>query len=605
VSLELLASFWHSVPALWPSILGTLAVILLFSGLDDLIPLTICLVHRLRHRKPAVVPSLGDFLADERRIAIFVPCWKESRVIGNMVRHNLAAICYRNYDFFLGVYPNDHETVEVADQLAATFKNVHVAACPHPGPTSKADCLNWIYQRMTLFEEAHRTRFDTVVLHDAEDLIHPEALAVINRERATYAMVQIPVLPLPTPFGEFTHAVYCDEFAEFQVIDMPARQHSESFIPSNGVGTGFAREILDRLASERDNLVFDPASLTEDYEIGVRIHELGHAQLFVPLTIGGKGYVATREYFPRTLRSAIRQRTRWVTGIALQCWERHGWRGRWRTRYWFWRDRKGLFANPLSLATNLLFLAGAGDWLQSAYSHRPWAFAIANPKILALCWFTLFLQSFRLALRAMYVARIFGLTFALGVPLRCFHGNLVNCCASLGAMWRYLHARLHRRPLAWLKTEHAYPSREALLLHRRELGEVLVASSYLSETQLQRIRAEMPDGADLADYLLMRGLLADEDLCKAISLQSGVPSTRVDIRRVKPRIARTLPAHVEQRFGIVPFSVEDGRLLVAGATVPPPTAFDELKAFTRLPIEFLLVTKRNYQELRAVQVAAK
>jgi bacteriophage N4 adsorption protein B len=590
----------QSFPSIWPIALAALALLLLLSGLDDLVPVLICLVHRIRHRKPAIAPSLGDFLGDERRIAIFVPCWKESGVIGNMVRHNIAAICYRNYHFFLGVYPNDEATVEAATQLAATFENVQVAACPHPGPTSKADCLNWIFQRMTLFEEAHNVRFDTIVLHDAEDLIHPEALSVINRQRVTYAMVQIPVLPIPTPFGDFTHAVYCDEFSEFQIIDMPARQHSESFIPSNGVGTGFAREILDELARERGNLVFDPASLTEDYEIGVHIHELGHPQFFAPLKAGGKGFIATREYFPRILRSAIRQRTRWVTGIALQCWERHGWRGSWRTRYWFWRDRKGLLANPLSLLTNLLFIAGAGDWFASVYLHRPWAFAVANPRIAALCWLTLLLQSVRLTLRAACVARLFGFMFALGVPLRCFHGNLVNCCASIGALWRYLCARLQRRPLVWLKTEHAYPSREALLLHRRELGEVLVASGYLSEDRLASIRSEMPPDAELADYLLAHCVLSDEDLCKAMSLQSGVPAARVNTRRVKPRIARTLPAHVEARFGIVPFSVQDGRLLVAGAAVPPPDAFDELKGFTRLPIEFQLVTKRTYQELRAL-----
>lgn len=590
----------HAFAHIWPPFLGVLAAVLLLSGLDDLVPLWICAVHRLRHGKPEIAVTLGEFLGEERRIAVFVPCWKESGVIGNMVRHNLAAIAYRNYDVFLGVYPNDQLTVDVAAHLAETFRNVHVAECPHPGPTSKADCLNWIYSRMASFEKTEGVYFDTIVLHDAEDLIHPEALQVINRERATHAMVQVPVLPLPTAFGEFTHGVYCDEFAEFQTIDMLARQYSGSFIPSSGVGTGFAREILERLARERDGMAFDPQSLTEDYEVGVYIHALKQQQLFAPLTLGGKGYIATREYFPRTLRSAIRQRTRWVMGIALQCWERHGWRGDWRTRYWFWRDRKGLLANPLSLLTNLLFLAGAGDWVQSVYQHRPWAFAVANPKIVAICWLTLALQSVRLTLRAACVAKVFGPMFAAGVPLRCFHGNLVNCCASLAAMWRYLHSRLHRRPLAWLKTEHAYPRHEALVLHRRDLGEVLAAAGYITERVLARVRAEMPPNGDLADYLLMKRLISEDDLCKAIGLQSGVPSARVDPRRVKARIARTLPAHVEKRFGIVPFNVQDGRLLVAGASVPPPAVFEELRSFTRLPIEFQLVTKRNYQELRAL-----
>jgi bacteriophage N4 adsorption protein B len=292
-------------PSVWPSILALLAVLLLLSGIDDLVPLIICLVHRFVNRPAAVDPSLGEFLRQERRIAIFVPCWKESGVIGNMIRHNLAAICYSNFDFFIGVYPNDEPTLATASHLADSYRNVHVAACPHPGPTSKADCLNWIYQRMLLYEEEHGISFDTVVLHDAEDLIHPEALGLINRARATYAMVQVPVLPLTTPVQEFTHGIYCDEFAEYQTIDMPARQLSHSFIPSNGVGTGFARGILDELARERGNRVFDPASLTEDYEIGVHVHECGYEQLFAPLRHDDRGWVATREYFPRRVRSAI------------------------------------------------------------------------------------------------------------------------------------------------------------------------------------------------------------------------------------------------------------------------------------------------------------
>jgi bacteriophage N4 adsorption protein B len=594
VSLLWLAAF----SSVWPWILASLAVLLLLSGIDDLIPLIICLGHRFVNRRAAADPSLSEFLKQERRIAIFVPCWKESGVIGNMIRHNLAAICYSNFDFFIGVYPNDELTVAAVGHLADSYRNVHMAACPHPGPTSKADCLNWIYQRMLLYEEEHGVSFDTVVLHDAEDLIHPEALGLINRARATYAMVQIPVLPLTTPVQEFTHGIYCDEFAEYQTIDMPARQFSRSFIPSNGVGTGFARVILDELAHERGNRVFDPASLTEDYEIGVHVHECEYGQLFAPLRHDDRGWVATREYFPRRVRSAIKQRTRWVTGIALQCWERTGWRGSWRTRYWFWRDRKGLITNPLTLVTNLLFTLGLTDLVASAATHRPWAFAVSNPKIVFLCLMTLVLQCLRLGIRMVCVERIFGLVFALGVPLRSFHANLVNCLASLAAIWRYANARFRGQPLVWLKTEHAYPSRDALLLHRRELTDVLVSSGFISEEMRLRIRQEMPADADLADFLLNNGIISDDDLCKAMSLQSGVPSARVDPRRVKARVARSLPAHVEERFGIVPFGLQDGRLFVAGARVPPSSLFEELQAFTRLHVEFQLVTRQNYEELR-------
>jgi len=173
----------------------------------------------------------------------------------------------------------------------------------------------------------------------------------------------------------------------------------------------------------------------------------------------------------------------------------------------------------------------------------------------------------------------------------------------LGAIWRYLDARLHGRPLVWLKTEHAYPHRDALPSHRREFADVLTGSGYITEDKLTGIQKEMSPNDDLADFLVRTGELSDEDVCKIISLQSGLPWTRIDARSVKPRVVRSLPAHVEERFRIVPFGLQDGRLLIAGPRVPPPTMFDELRSFTKLPVEFQLVPEHNYRELRGLRSA--
>src|SRR5215469_1504260 len=61
----------------------------------------------------------------------------------------------------------------------------------------------------------------------------------------------------------------------------------------------------------------------EDYVNGLRLHNLGCSQVFVPLSGRGSEIVARREYFPQTARTAVCQRSRWITGIAVQCWERH------------------------------------------------------------------------------------------------------------------------------------------------------------------------------------------------------------------------------------------------------------------------------------------
>jgi adsorption protein B len=587
-----------SFSLVWPGSLATLACLLLLSGIDDLVPVLICLCYWLFHtRRPRTACRRQEADAAERRIAIFVPCWREAKVIEGMVRQNLARVRYRNFDIFLGVYPNDQATCDAAFDVAAGFPNVHVVVGPNAGPTSKADCLNVIYRGMVNFERNCDFRFDTIVLHDAEDVIHADALTIINRERARYEMVQIPVLPLPTPAADFTHGIYCDEFAEFQLIDMRARQYSRSFIPSNGVGTGFARDVLEQLAHSRGAEIFDPSSLTEDYDIGVQIHYAGFRQLFYPLERGARGIIATREYFPRKLRSAIRQRSRWITGIALQSWERHGWRGPWRTRYWFWRDRKGLFTNPLSLLTNVIFVAGLTDWILSLSLHRPWDFGVSNPLIVKLCVLTSCLQAFRLTLRSICTARLFGFAMGLSVTFRCFHANFVNCAASACAVRNYVYSRLHRKALTWNKTEHAYPVRVADDPHRTDLGEVLVKCGYISQPMLDIVRSHLPPGQDMAEFLMVNRLIAEDDLCRAMSLQSGLPWLDVDVRQVKREVLRSLPVHLEKELKVLPFHVSAGRLHVAATRVPEAHVYEAVSKFTRLQIEVQLVTRVNYAQL--------
>ena len=225
----------------------------------------------------------------------------------------------------MGVYPNDPLTSEAVDQVARVDARVHLALCPHNGPTSKGDCLNSTFNAMVEYEQRHGIDFEIVVIHDAEDLVHPQALRLINWFSREYQMVQVPVLPLATGPGEWTHGVYCDEFAEFQLKDIPVRQALAGFLPSNGVGTGFERSALESLRAQNRGFIFDPDCLTEDYETGLRMFSAGYRQIFVPVRLEKNGPVATREYFPRQRRAAIRQRSRWVAGIALQGWERHGW----------------------------------------------------------------------------------------------------------------------------------------------------------------------------------------------------------------------------------------------------------------------------------------
>jgi len=581
-----------------------LAVWILLSGLDDLVLDAVCLRYWLQlrwQRRCPFQPPLEEQWREVRqaRVAIFVPLWHEHKVIGGMLEHNTAAIKYSNYDFFIGAYPNDHLTIEAIREAEARFPNVHLATCPHDGPTSKADNLNWIYQRMLLYEEERECHFDIVVTHDAEDLIHSEALGWINYFMQASDMVQIPVLALPTPLWEFTHGVYCDDFCEYQTKDMLARQLLGGFIPSNGVGTGYSRRALEALASASGNRIFEPTCLTEDYENGLRLHRLRALQRFVPITRFNGSFVATREYFPRRFKAAVRQRTRWITGISLQSWERNGWRGGWRQKYWFWRDRKGLVGNPVSLLANWILIYGVATYLWSRHAGTPWGLAemASHWAGLWLLWATLFLQLWRTAVRMACVTRVYGFGFAAAVPLRTLWANWINCLATVSAVKRFALAKLRGRPLVWIKTEHAYPSRGALMEHKQRLGEILVKCHFLAPEEVESALAAKPPDVRLGEHLIRQGRLSEEQVYEALSRQQNIPLLHLDSKDVRRRVARTLPAAVSRQWKVLPFRISAGSLFLASAELPTDEMQQALRQHVKLEVRFQLITAGNYERL--------
>jgi len=577
------------------SLLAPLSAALLFSGLDDLFVDLVWgwawLKGQFRPAASLFPPGLRQLeSARQSPIAIFVPLWQEHEVIARMLEHNLASIRYANYHVFAGCYPNDPETQAALETLAARFPRVHAAVCPHDGPTSKADCLNWIYQHLLLQEEASGERFEIIVTHDAEDLVHPEELRWINYYASRYDFVQTPVLPLPTPWWEITHGVYCDEFAEYHSRDMTVRSLLGGFVPSSGVGTGYRRDALERLAASFSNRIFEPEALTEDYDNGLRLKRLGATQAFVPLAPRGSlDFVATREYFPRSFGAALRQRTRWTMGIALQSWQKFGWKGTAAEVYWLWRDRKGLLTNPLSVLANVVFFYG----LATEIWNR------ATPLAMRLAGATFALMVLRTAVRMACVARIYGVLLAFGVPLRVMYGNVLNAMATGQAVVRFLYARAHGVPLKWVKTEHSYPGRASLLTHRRMLGEILVSAGQISGRDLaEALRARAP-GMRLGEYLVRRGYLTEACLYEQLAFQQGLPWVEVDAATVRPAVAHVFPRQVAESLAVLPFRVVDGGLDVVSPDAPTARTLATLREICTLEVRFHLVTPTEFERLAA------
>ncbi len=582
-----------------------LAIWVLINGVDDLIiDFAAVAAWLTTRRKPPLTEEELDGVP-QKRMAIFVALWHEHRVIQKMLDNNVQRLRYPRYDFFVGAYPNDAPTLASIKEAMKRYPQVHLSVCPHDGPTSKADCLNWIYQRMLLYEEEHDVRFDMILTHDAEDLIDPDALRWINYHAQTHDMVQIPVLALPTPLREISHGVYCDEFAEYQFKDMIARQWMGGFIPSNGVGTGFSRRALEMLAERNSNRIFEPSCLTEDYENGFRIHAMGLPQRFIPIHFRFGRPIATREYFPRQFSTAVRQRSRWVLGITLQSWEHHGLAESLRYIYWFWRDRKGIVGNLVTPLTNLLYIYGVTTLAIATSTGQPWGLAREASDFSSFVATGLGIQGLHVSFRIWCSWRIYGLRFACGVPVRVVAGNWINCFATCRAIWTYANARLRGRPLRWVKTEHAYPSRSALLPDRKRLGEILAGSGWITQLQLEEALAFQPPGRRLGEHLVELGLISDQDLYAALALQHRLELGKPEPELVSPDITRALPASVARKWRVLPFRVAAGEIYLAGAELPDEAMQDDIRRFCSLEIRFRLVTPGEFEELATEYLVVK
>ncbi|HEV8163053.1 MAG TPA: glycosyltransferase, partial [Actinomycetota bacterium] len=250
---------------------------ILINGLEELWVDANYMVRGLHRRDRRIVTLEELRAAPPRRIAMMVPAWQESDVIERMLDHNLGSLDYDPalLDIFVGTYSNDPATQRKVEAVARRSPNVHKVVVPHAGPTCKADCLNWVYQGVALAEQRSGQRFDILLMHDAEDVIHPLALRLYSLLIPKHEFVQTPVFSLPLPRTKLVGATYIDEFAEHHLKDMLVREAMGGLVPSAGVGSAFARDAFEEIALAHDQNPFNVDSLTEDYEVGLKFRLAG------------------------------------------------------------------------------------------------------------------------------------------------------------------------------------------------------------------------------------------------------------------------------------------------------------------------------------------
>lgn len=433
---------------------------LLIGGLDDLAMDLLFIARAVRRRlfvyslHPRMTAATLPASAAPGTVAVFVPAWRESEVIGLMLRMCVARWRQGDFRIFVGAYPNDWPTMDEVRAMAREDKRVHLVVLPHPGGTTKADCLNHIWAAM-LREEARRgAPFKAVVLHDAEDVVHADEIRLFDRMIDRFDMVQLPVLPLLSQRSRWIAGHYADEFAEAHGKHLVLREAIGAAVPSAGVGCCFARRMLGAIALDRGGAPFDATSLTEDYEIGLRIAERNGRTVFVTMRDAAGELICTQEHFPETLSAAIRQKARWMAGISLAGWDRLGWRGSLRERWMRLHDRR---ASLSALVLFAAYLATLGHGVTLALSLLGVAKPLRYPEYVETALLaTACLMLWRLTLRAICTGRSYGWVQGARAMPRLLVCNVIAMLAARRAIGIYIR-QLAGNAVVWEKTRHRFP----------------------------------------------------------------------------------------------------------------------------------------------------
>ena len=201
---------------------------------------------------------------------------------------------------------------------------------------------------------------------------------------------------------------------------------------------------------------FSVESLTEDYELGLRIKAFGGRSRFLRARGADGQLVATRACFPSRMDAAVRQKSRWIHGIALQGWDRLGWNGGLGESWMRLRDRRGpmsalvLFVGYLVFALGVVLLAAGALGLVAPWEMDPLLAALLAANFVAFAW--------RAAVRFAFTAREYGWIEGLRAVGRIPVSNLIAIAAGRRALLAYIRTLLGEQP-QWDKTFHdAHPA---------------------------------------------------------------------------------------------------------------------------------------------------
>ncbi len=362
--------------------------------------------------------------------SVLVPAYEEPEVIGQLVA-SIRALEYPRdrLDVKLLLEEDDDETILAAAAASRDDSHVEIVLVPRGEPRTKPRACNY---------GLHLARGEFVTIYDAEDRPEPlqlrRAVKALRELPRTVACLQAKLVyynPNQNMITRWFSAEYAMWFSQL----LPGLVRQNVPLPLGGTSNHFRRDVLHRIGA------WDPWNVTEDADLGVRLHRSGYRTAVLEST--------TLEEANSDFINWVRQRSRWYKGY-MQTWLVHM---RHPIRLWRELGPAGFFGfqlfvggtpllallNPVFWIFTVVWFAGRPDFMLSLF--QGWIYYVG---VLSLVF-----GNFLYIYASMISARRFGspaLVFA--AMLSPIYWAMMSV-AAIKASVQLLHA-----PSFWEKTVH-------------------------------------------------------------------------------------------------------------------------------------------------------
>ena len=227
-------------------------------------------------------------------VAVLIPCHNEEVVIGS----TLSAMVKLSYPGKLDIYAlNDNSsdnTAKVIKSYSEIFTHIHYIEVPPGYPKGKSRVLNY---------GLSITSSDYICVYDADNQPEPFALTelVHSAETVEKACGAVGIVRTINAGKNMLTKMIAIEFKVFQLIMQLGRWQAFKAGSFGGTNMLISRQVLT------ENGGYDLFALAEDAELTIR---LTAARYTIPVNYKS----ITWEQEPESLKTYIRQRTRWLIG---------------------------------------------------------------------------------------------------------------------------------------------------------------------------------------------------------------------------------------------------------------------------------------------------